>query len=136
MATTGAVRRGAWRLRLHTGILLTSRREQRSGLGHDKFSTQCQRPEPGRDQDGNGPVSGRPRIARPRELPLAELDFCVRDARANLLLEVLRLGDFVGTATSLHRFIDWNFVWPDPVISELHAVALTDGIVARLRAAL
>ena len=46
------------------------------------------------------------------------------------------LGDFVGTATSLHGHMYWNFVWPDPVISEAHAAVLTDGIVARLRAAL
>jgi hypothetical protein len=43
------------------------------------------------------------------------------------------LGEFLATATSLHGRIFWNFVWPDPALTEAHAVALVDGIVARLR---
>jgi Condensation domain len=46
------------------------------------------------------------------------------------------LGDFLATATSLHRRIDWIFIWPDPVMTEAHALALVDGIVARLERAL
>jgi Condensation domain len=46
------------------------------------------------------------------------------------------LGDFLATATSVNRRIDWVFTWPDPVMTEAHATALVDGIVARLRAAL
>lgn len=43
------------------------------------------------------------------------------------------LGDFLATATSVNRRIDWVFTWPDPVMTEAHATALVDGIVARLR---
>lgn len=45
------------------------------------------------------------------------------------------LGDFLATATSLHGRMFWNFVWPDPVLTEAHAAELVGGIVARLRSA-
>ena len=45
------------------------------------------------------------------------------------------LGQFLATATSLHGRIFWNFVWPDPVLTEEHATALVDGIVDRLKQA-
>lgn len=45
------------------------------------------------------------------------------------------LGDFLATATSLHGKIFWNFVWPDPVLTEAHAAELVGGIVERLKGA-
>lgn len=45
------------------------------------------------------------------------------------------LGDFLSTATSLHGRICWNFIWPDPVLTEAHAAALVTGIVERLKKA-
>lgn len=45
------------------------------------------------------------------------------------------LGDFLSTATSLHGRIFWNFVWPDPVLTEDHAQKLVAGIIARLESA-
>jgi hypothetical protein len=46
------------------------------------------------------------------------------------------LGDFVSTASSLRGKLFWNFVWPDPVLTEAHAQALIGDITARLRAAI
>lgn len=45
------------------------------------------------------------------------------------------LGDFLSTATCLNGRIFWNFVWPDPVLTEAHARALVGGIVDRLERA-
>lgn len=45
------------------------------------------------------------------------------------------LGDLLSTATSLEGRIFWNFIWPEPVLSEPHATALVDDIVARLKSA-
>lgn len=45
------------------------------------------------------------------------------------------LGEFLATATSLGGRIHWNFVWPDPVMTEPHATALVSDIVDRLRRA-
>ena len=45
------------------------------------------------------------------------------------------LGDFLATATSLHGKLFWNFLWPDPVITEAHADTLVGDIVARVRSA-
>ena len=43
------------------------------------------------------------------------------------------LGDFLATATSLHGKLFWNFLWPEPVISDAHAEALVADIVERVR---
>jgi hypothetical protein len=45
------------------------------------------------------------------------------------------LGDFLATATSLDGQIFWNFVWPDPVMTEAHAQSLVTAIVERLKQA-
>ncbi len=42
------------------------------------------------------------------------------------------LGDFLASATSLQGRIFWNFVWPEPVLTQPHATALVDGIVEQL----
>jgi hypothetical protein len=44
------------------------------------------------------------------------------------------LGSFLGTATSLNGRLFWNFMWPDPNLTERHATALVTSIVERLEA--
>ena len=42
------------------------------------------------------------------------------------------LGLFMATATSLGGRIFWNFIWPDPTLTQPHAAALVASIVKRL----
>ncbi|MBL8950255.1 MAG: hypothetical protein JNK82_05740 [Myxococcaceae bacterium] len=53
----------------------------------------------------------------------------------HFVANVSALGEFASMATSLHGRLFWNFVWPSPVLTDVHAAELIDGIVNRLIAA-
>ena len=51
--------------------------------------------------------------------------------RCHFVANTSALGDFGCMAASLGGRLSWNFVWPAPLLTEAHAVALVDDIVAR-----